>query len=369
MAFVLRFLFACLLIAGSVAAGGYFLGYIGGAQQVAERARQAPPVVVGDVKRQDLVDEIEAIGTTYANESITLAAAVTELISEVNFEDGQKVSHGDVLIKLASQVEQASLQAAKATLDEAEKQLVRVEKLAKQGNTAETRLDEQTRIRDTARAEVERFQAEIERRIIRAPFDGVVGLRRVSPGALVQPGTDLATLQDISVLKLDFTVPEVYFTSLRPKQEIVVRTPVYRGREFAGEINAIEPRVDPVSRAVTVRAILPNNKGELKPGMLMSVGVIRERAKPLMIPEQSVVAIGPKTYVYKLEAENKVRRVEITTGRRKPGFVEVNAGLSEGDAIVVEGTIRITDGMTVAPQRQDGSGANAGLAPGAGQTG
>jgi membrane fusion protein (multidrug efflux system) len=362
LAFFFRLLIAGVLIAGSAAAGAYFLGYLGEAESQARRQEQTPPVIAGEVKRRALVDRIEAIGTTFANESVTLTAPVTELIQSVNFEDGEKVKRGDVLIELSTAVQKASLESARATLEEADKQLVRIRKLAAQGNTAETKLDEQIRIRDTAKAEVERMQAEIERRIIRAPFDGVMGLKRISPGALVQPSTELAVLQDISVLKLDFTVPEIYFTSLRPKQEIVARSPVYPDKEFKGEISAIEPRVDPVSRAVTVRALLPNPESLLKSGMLMSVSIIRERAHPLMVAEQSVISIGEKSYVFKLEPGDIVRRVEIETGRREPGFVEVKSGLSEGEVIVIEGTIRIKDGMKVRPQRRGGAAPRRGSA-------
>jgi membrane fusion protein (multidrug efflux system) len=359
MAFVMRFFVACLLLAGSAAAGAYILGYFGEAETASKRRVQVPPVIVSDVKRRELVDRIEAIGTTYANESVTLTAPVTELIESVNFSDGQVVKRDDVLVQLSTNVQEASLASARATLDEAEKQLARIERLAKQGNTAETRLDEQIRVRDTSRAEVERMQAEIARRIIRAPFDGVIGLKRISPGALVQPGTELATLQDISVLKLDFTVPEIYFTSLEAGQEISARTPVYRDEEFRGQVATVDPRVDPVSRAVTVRALLPNADRRLKPGMLMGVTIVRERVNAMMVPEQSVVGVGAQSFVYRLEADNKVRQVEIKTGRRDPGFVEVVSGLKEGDVIVIEGTIRVKDGMTVNPQRQNGTGADA----------
>lgn len=358
MKFVFRVLVACVLIGASAAAGAYFLGYFGKIDEAATRARQTPPVIVAGVERRELIDEIEAIGTTYANEAITLAAPVTELITSVNFTDGQKVKRGDILIELATQVEKAQLQAAEATLAEARKQLERIQTLAKQGNAAETRLDEQIRARDIATAEVTRIKAEIERRIMRAPFDGTIGFKRVSPGALVQPGTELAALQDVSTLKLDFTVPELYFTNVEEGQKILARTPVYPNREFTGEISAIEPSVDPVSRAFAVRAILPNKDSELKPGMLMTVRIIRERVQALMVPEQSVVFIGPRSYVYKLEAGNIVRRTEFKAGRREPGFIEVVSGLTENDTIIVEGTIRVQDGMTVAPQEREGGGTN-----------
>jgi membrane fusion protein (multidrug efflux system) len=362
MAVVMRFFAALVLIAGTAAAGAYILGYFGQAEQASRgRVAAAPPVIVADVKRRELVDQIEAIGTTFANESVTLTAPVTELISAVEFTDGQRVRRGDVLVRLSTEVQQASLLSARATLDEAEKQLVRIERLARQGTAAETRLDEQTRIRDTASAEVERIEAEIARRVIRAPFDGVIGLRRVSEGALVQPGTELATIQDISVLKLDFTVPELYLTNLRSAQEITARTPVFGDETYRGEIATIESRVDPVSRAVTVRALIPNGDGQLKPGMLMSVSIVRERADVVMVPEQSIIALGPRAFVYRLEPDNKVRQVEVKMGRREPGYVEILSGLTEGEVIVVEGTIRVKDGMTVNPQRQNGPGADARL--------
>jgi membrane fusion protein (multidrug efflux system) len=342
-------IFAALIIAVAFAAGGYVIQARYGQKPAEGRAQQAPNVIVEEVVRRELLDMVEAVGTTYAQESITVTAPVTDPIVELRFDDGAKVKRGDVLVALDTRTLGAQLQSARATLDEAEKQLERVQTLAGRGTATDVRLDEQERARNIAKAEVDRMLAEIDRRMIRAPFDGVLGLRRVSVGALVQPGTELATLQDTSVLKLDFAVPELYLTSLKAGQEIIGKSPVYPEKEFKGSISAVESVVDPVSRAVTVRAIIPNPDGALTPGMLMTVGVIRERAAPLMAPEEAVISSGDQRFVFKVEGD-KARRVAVKTGRRKPGYIEIVSGLNERDVIVADGVIRVRDGGQIKPQ-------------------
>ncbi len=340
---------AFFVIAGAFGGAGYFLYSHYGNNAGAARQEIAVPVIVEPAARRELVDQIEAIGTTYAMESVTLTAPVTDPVVEIKFQDGQTVKKGDVLVSLDTSVLKAQLASAKATLDEAQKQLDRIQTLTSRGASTETRRDEQERIRDTAKAEVDRIAAEIDRRIIRAPFDGVVGFRRVSVGMLVQPGTELASLQDTSVLKLDFTVPELYLASLKQGQEIVARSPVYPDKRFSGKISAVESIVDPVSRAVYVRALIPNPDGTLAPGMLMTVGVIRERVMALMVPEEAVITLGDQRFLYRLEEGNTVKRVLIKTARRLPGYIEVVEGLKDGDTFVVDGVIRIKDGATVRP--------------------
>lgn len=352
----MRKAFAALVILALIAASGYYVQSLGGKKDTQGRQQAAPPVIVEPLSRRELVDQIEAIGTTYAKESVVLTAPVTDPVVEIKFEDGQKVKKGDVLVSLDTSVARAQLASAKATLEEAEKQLERIRTLASRGSTAETRLDEQERTRNTSKAEVDRMNAEIDRRIIRAPFDGIVGLRRVSVGALVQPGTDLVTIQDTSTLKLDFSVPEVFLASIRPGQEIIAKTPVYPEKSFPGTISAIDPRVDPVARAFVVRAILPNADSALAPGMLMTVGVIRERVMALMAPEEAVVSVGDTRYVFKLAEDNKVSRVAVEIGRRAPGYIEIIKGLSEKDVIVVEGVIRVKDGSKVIPKPRAANG-------------
>ncbi|MDX2263606.1 MAG: efflux RND transporter periplasmic adaptor subunit [Hyphomicrobiales bacterium] len=351
--------FAALVIAGCFAAGGYAIQTRYGAEKPEAKAPPAPGVIVEAATRRELLDLIEAVGTTYAKDQIVVTAPVTDPIVALRYSDGQKVKRGDILVELDTRTLAAQLESARATLTEAEKQLERIQTLAARGAGTETRLNEQERARNTAKAEVERMLAEIDRRIIRAPFDGVLGLKRISVGALVQPGTELATLQDISVLKLDFAVPELYMASLKPGQEIIGRSPVYPDREFKGAVSAVEGVVDPVTRAVTVRALLPNDDGQLAPGMLLTVAVVRERAKPIMAPEEAVIALGEERFVFKVEGGDTARRIAVKTGRRMPGYIEIVEGLNEGDVIVADGVIRVRDGGKVRPQSRTGNGGGA----------
>ncbi len=351
--------FSALLIAGLFAAGGYYIQTQYGQKKQEAKAPAAPSVMVDAVTRRELIDLIEAVGTTYAKDSIIVTAPVTDPIVDLLFTDGQKVIKGDVLVELDTRSLVAQLASARATLDEAQKQFDRVQTLTTRGNATETRFDEQERTRNTSRAEVDRMLAEIDRRKIRAPFDGVMGLRRVSVGALVQPGTELATLQDTSVLKLDFTVPELYMGNLKAGQEVIAKSPVFPNKEFKGVISAVEGVINAASRSVTVRALIPNSDGTLTPGGLMTVGVVRERAMPIMTPEEAVVSLGDQRFVFRVEPGDKVRRIEVKTGRRKPGYIEITEGLSERDVIVVDGVIRVRDGGAIRPQPRTGNGGGA----------
>jgi len=345
-----------LLVLGLIGAGGYYVHSQGAGKAPPQRTAGIPPVIVEAIGKRELVDQIEAVGTTYALESVVLTAPVTDPVVEIRFSDGQRVRKGDVLVALDTSVIRAQLASAKATLEEAEKQLERTRTLATRGTAAETRLDEQERIRNTAQAEVERYEAELARRMVRAPFDGIVGLRRVSVGTLVQPGTELITIQDTSVLKLDFSVPELFFPSLRPGQEIIARTPALPGRTFTGTVSAVDPRVDPVARAVTVRALLPNPDGALTSGMLMTVNLIRERANVLMVPEEAMISLADRRYVFRLNGDDTVSRIPVATGRRIPGYIEITGGLNEKDVIIVDGVIRARDGGKVKPQLRASNG-------------
>jgi membrane fusion protein, multidrug efflux system len=176
---------------------------------------------------------------------------------------------------------------------------------------------------------------------MRAPFSGVLGLRRVSMGSLVRPGDVITTLDDISLIKLDFTVPEAFISSLEMGSRVKVTVAAYPERSFEGKVAGIDTRVDPVSRAVAVRAEIANEDGVLKPGMLMTVNLITNQRKILAVPEEAIVPIESKQYVYLVTPEKKAERREIKIGARQPGFAEVLSGLKEGEKVVVEGTLKL----------------------------
>ena len=243
----------------------------GGASATREVERRPVPAVLASVSPDEFVDRIEAIGTLRSNESLIITAKVTETVRALHFEDGARVEEGAVLAELTSDEEAAQLAEARSTHAEASQQYDRVQKLFAEGTVSRSQLDRATADRDAARARVEALEARLADRLIRAPFAGVLGFREVSPGTLLQPGDTITTLDDVSVMKLDFSVPEVFLSTLRPGLEVLARSAAYPDRSFEGRVRTVESRVDPVTRAVTVRAELANPGELLRPGMLLTV--------------------------------------------------------------------------------------------------
>ncbi|MEO8670933.1 MAG: efflux RND transporter periplasmic adaptor subunit [Tahibacter sp.] len=311
-------------------------------------AAPAVPVTTTIVAAQSWSDVIEALGTAQANESITLTAKITETVRRVNFTDGQKVAAGDVLIELSSNQQVAQLRDAQATANDANRQFSRQQDLVKQGTVSKSMFDTAQATRDSNSARVEAIRATLSDRVITAPFAGVLGLRRVSLGTLVTPGTAITTLDDIHQIKLDFAVPETELAAIRAGLTIRARTPAYPERAFEGRIESLDSRVDPVTRAITVRAIIANPDALLLPGMLLNVDVLSRERETLVVPELALVPVGTRQSVYTVGADNIAHLVAVKTGARRAGEAEVLEGLAAGDRIVVEGTVSLRDGATVA---------------------
>jgi len=305
-------------------------------------------VVAEPAKLIRFVEKIEAVGTGNARESVVISANVTERVRSLHFKDGQSVQKGQILAELDISEENAELAQARARLKEAELQLERVKQLAGRGYATRSSLDQHTAERDSARATLESIQARINDRIIRAPFSGVAGLRNVSPGLIISAGTPLIEISDISSIKLDFTIPEAYLSQVKVGQEVEARVSAFNNQLFEGRISAIDPQIDPVTRSASVRALIDNPNLQLKPGMLMTVGIIRQQREALAVPELAVIAEGTQKYVYTVNDDGKtVSRTRILTGERQPGFIEVTAGLQPGDLVVTEGTVKLRDGAPV----------------------
>lgn len=328
----------------------------------------APVVSVAPVRRQVLTDVIEAIGTTAANESVTVTAKVTDTVSRVEFGDGERVEEGEVLVQLTDDEESAQLAEARADLEDARLQLRRLQRLVEQNTVSEQQVDEARARFQIAEARLETILARLDDRLIRAPFSGLLGFRQVSPGTLVSPGTPITTLDDISVIKLDFSVPETLLATLEPGMRVFAESGTYEGRRFEGEVSNVGSRIDPVTRAVTVRALLPNEEGRLRPGMLMTVRLIEDEREALVVPDTAVVASGAESYVFVVDGENRVQRREIEVGARKDGLVEVLDGLIEGEVVVAEGVIKVRDGVVVRPELGGGRPARAAGGSGGGDS-
>jgi membrane fusion protein (multidrug efflux system) len=334
----------CALLAGLLAAG---CGEAPGGSAAPDGYRPPPTLVVTrPATVREIRDTVEAIGTARANESVTLSGKVTDTVSAVRFEDGDYVSAGDVLIELTDEEEQALLAEAEANVNDARTQFQRLENLLAQGSVPVSQVDEARARYNAAEARYQSILARLDDRLIRAPFDGLLGFRQVSEGTLITPGTPITTLDDVSVIKLDFSLPEVYLGLVAPGQQLQARSPAYPDRAFGALVRTIGSRVDPVTRTTIVRAHIDNPELMLKPGMLMTVKLTTAVRRALMVPESALLQRSDQMYVFTVSDGSAALR-EIRTGVRREGWVELLDGLSEGEPVITEGVIKVRDGAPV----------------------
>jgi membrane fusion protein (multidrug efflux system) len=316
-------------------------------------ASAQPSVVAVEAREQKIFDRVEALGTLQSNQSVVLTATVTEKISAIHFQDGQFVTAETVLVEMTSDEEQALLSEAQSRFDEAKRQYNRVLPLREGGAAPSALIDERQRDYETTRAQLAVIQARLKDRIIITPFDGVLGLRNVSLGALVTPGEPIVTLDDVSIMKLDFSVPSIFLPVVSKGLAIEARTRIYPERVFEGSIASIASRIDPVTRSVVVRALLPNPEGELFPGALMTVVLLKNRRSAILVPEESIVLEGDRKFVFvinEVDERKLLERREVVSGARQPGSVEIVKGVRAGEMLVAHGTISARDNMEVRVQ-------------------
>lgn len=320
-----------------------------GHDKAGNRGGSTPPATVTSISVQPSpwIDGIDALGTAHASESVTITAKVSETVDHVHFESGDFVQAGQVLVTLTGKSELAGLSAASASYRAAEQLFERQQALAAQKLLAASAIDAQRGVRDAAKANMDQVRASLSDRVITAPFDGVLGLRQVSRGSLITPNTVIATLDDVATIHLDFSVPERDLPMLSKGQIVIASSDAYPGKIFAGSIATLDARVDPVTRAITVRAEIPNPERKLRPGMLLNVVVQQPARQTLQVPELSIQQVGQQASVFRIGAKNKVALVPVKIGARKPGSVEIVDGLHAGDRIVVEGIVKLHDGSAV----------------------
>lgn len=303
-------------------------------------------VVTAPVKSASFPQQIEALGTARANEAVDITSKTSNTIVRIRFEEGQRVERGTVLVELDAAQTRADLAAAEAALVESQAAYDRSQALAGSAVLSRAQLDQIVATLRANEARVAAAKARLDDQFVRAPFTGRTGLRRVSVGSLVNPGTVITTLDDVSVIKLDFTVPETFVALMKPGLKIAATSVAYPGRTFGGTVASIDSRIDPVSRSVMVRAELPNDDGVLKPGMFLGVELTRDAAPTLLLPESAVVPEQGRAYVFVVEGGKATRR-EVQLGRRRTGEVEVLAGVAENERVIVEGSLKVRDGGQV----------------------
>ena len=312
-----------------------------------EGSSKPVPVTTQVVQPSAWSDTLQAIGTVKARESVTLTSKVSEAVQAVHFESGDEVRAGAPLVTLRGDAQQAALVAAQATYLEADRLYKRQNELANQQLIARSSLDTQRAVRDAALARVRQMRSDIGDRSVRAPFAGVLGIRQVSPGALITPTTVIATLDDISRVYVDFPVPEAQLANLAKGQALRARSNSYPGRDFDGVVGTIDARIDAATRAVTVRGDFPNPDRALRPGMLMEVRLSRPERQALVVPEIALVQVSRDTFVYRVKPDDSVEQVKVEVGGRSAGMAEVTSGLEAGERIVVDGTGKLRVGSKV----------------------
>ncbi len=312
--------------------------------------QQPVPVIVKAAKVDRFVNRVEALGTLRAKETVDLTATVTDKVTAIHFEDGQRVKAGDILVEMTNEEEQALLEEEKSTLDEAKKQYERVRPLVERGAASRSLLEQRRREYDTAQARSRAIESRLRDRLIVAPFSGVVGLRNISVGALIEPGDLITTLDEDSTMKLDFTVPAIHLATLRTGLPVIARTPSYGERTFQGEVTGISSRIDRTTRSIIVRALLPNPDRLLKTGLLMSVDLLKNPRDAVMIPEEALIPSGQVNHVLVVDKAAKppvAMKREVVIGGRRPGEVEIVSGLAVGEYVVIHGNLRTRPGQEV----------------------
>ncbi len=357
-----------------VAAGFLALMLIGGGLKLATAepkgkggpggSGRAASVSESIVSLHDFADSIDALGVAKGRESVTITSNTSELVTAVRFRDGQHVAKGQVLVELKAGEEDAGLIEAQARQAQAERDYARWKSLADQGIAPKATAEQFRSALDTARAGVEAARARKLDRVIRAPFAGVVGLTDVAPGALISPGAPIVTLDDLTMVRVDFEVPDRYLPMLAEGAALAARPDAWPTETIQGRIARLDSRIDAATRAITARAEFANPGGRIKPGMLMRVTIANGARQGLAVPEAAVQFEGDQAFVFVITPRGggaSARKQAVQTGSTAGGFVEITGGLQAGDKVVADGLNRIQDGqpVQVGPARRTSAAAPA----------
>lgn len=296
---------------------------------------------------QELKNQINITGTILADESVLLNSEVAGKVSQILFEEGQSIKKGKLLVKLNDDEIKADLERLRFILklnednEYRQKQLLEKEAISREEyETALTTLN-------TSQAEIRVLQARLEKHYIRAPFDGIVGLRSISVGSYLNPGTSIAELFKIDPVKVEFGVPSKYLSLVNINDQINFSVDAYPDEVFSGHIYAVEPQVDPQTRSIKIRAMADNKKNKLYPGQFSRINLILEVIPDaLLIPTEAVIPElnGKRVFLYK---GGKVVSQSIQTGLRDEKNVEVATGLNPGDTVITTGVLQINHGSEV----------------------
>ncbi|WP_404341108.1 efflux RND transporter periplasmic adaptor subunit [Pseudoalteromonas mariniglutinosa] len=303
-------------------------------------------VTAHTVKTEENALLIEAIGSARANQAIYIRSAQSDYVTDIYFDDGDLITKGQKLVQLQAQQEQFAVKELSINLREEKRQLDRLTELSRSQATAKSLLEEQLSRVDATEAQLQSAKTKLAEMTITAPFSGLLGKREISVGAYVSNNTNITTLDDISIIKVDFKVPEKYLAQLQLDMTVMTQNDAYPGHTFTGKVTHISSRIDAITRSVEVTASFTNNNRLLRPGMLLNTALQLSSSQALMVPEKAIIPQQEKHFVFKIE-DGIANKVEVNITGRHNGWVAIDEGLSEGQQVVTEGLIKIRSGSKV----------------------
>jgi membrane fusion protein (multidrug efflux system) len=310
-------------------------------------ANRTIAVEVAEARASRTSTDIRAIGSLQSDETVQLAPEIAGRVSEIDFVEGTRVKAGDILVRLDDALVRAEVTDAEARLNLAKANNERARQLSRTGNVTERSRDEAVTNFETASAALELAKTRLDKHLLRAPFDGIAGVRNVSVGAFVAVGTPVVNIEKIDGLKVDFKVPEIYLTSITVGQVVDVTVDALPGRVFAGKIYAINPQIDVNGRALQVRARLDNNNFELRPGLFARIlikGAVQRDV--VVVPESAILPKAGDNFVFRV-VNGKAQEVVVKLGERSDATVEIIDGVAPGDLVVTAGQHKLRDGAAV----------------------
>lgn len=320
----------------------------------APRPKRAVTIETATAEQTRLPETVEAVGTTRALRSVEIVPEEDGRVVALNIVAGASVVKGDVLLELDGTIERADLAEARARLIEQQQGLARIERLLSTNAVSQASLEEATARLAEADAQLERARQRLSNRTIAAPFDGIVGLPEIDPGARIEAGDMITRLDDLSQIELEFSLPETLFGRVSQGLSVTAISPAFPDRSFEGKIEAVDSRIDPVSRAFRTRAVLPNPEGLLPAGMFMSLTLTLSETNALTVPEEAIVFQAATTYVFAIQDDTAVQ-IEVVTGPRRDGRVAVLQGVIPGMQVAISGLARLRDGSDVKVNAADGA--------------
>lgn len=303
-------------------------------------------VEVTPVRAQRMAQHISAVGSLLAQHAVILRAEASGRVAQIHFEEGMPASKGQLLVRLDSDILKAELQQAQAALKLATSRAHRAQELSKQGFISAQAQDESASEQAVAAAQVNMIKTKIDKSEIRAPFDGVLGLRYISVGDYINAGAEVVTIASIEQLQVDFRVPEHYLQQIQIGSPVQIRLDAQPGRVYQGQVNAMSPILDEQARSVVLRAHVPNPDAQLRPGQFARVIVEIDEIDAVLVPETALSPAGQAQYVYRLISSDTVQRVEVKVGIRRDGWVQVE-GLEANDVVLTSGLQKVQDGTRV----------------------